>query len=54
MTEEHQHTQPIFSCNNQLKCKDCLDLNEVHNNQCFHICHQKGKDNCKGCAIYHQ
>lgn len=53
MTEEHQHSQPIFFCGDRLACNECTDINEVHNNQCYHLCHKVGKTICSKCVRFH-
>ncbi len=50
----HEHNQPVYSLNNKLVCDECVQNEDRGKNECFHLCHQKGKDNCNGCKQFHR
>lgn len=51
---EHQHSRPTYSLNDKLVCDSCALTEDLGKNECHHLCHQIGKDNCNRCSQFHR
>ena len=50
----HTHKDNIHSANGKIVCNDCIKKEDLNGNQCFDLCHQKGKDSCLKCSVFHR